>query len=143
MGNSVSDSLLENKKDKKPRPEYLKINLEFGERLHSGVIGIIYIWDADNKAVIKNFEIKTEATPLEIVMQAAKEISYTPALIEGLKFSLTITKEGDCSDRNSLRPLESPLEDITKVANENTKENIWDFGARENCTVQVAIRKLT
>ena len=71
MGNSVSDSLLENKKDKKPRPEYLKINLEFGEWLHSGVIGIIYIWDADNKAVIKNFVIKTEFNiDIELLVRA-------------------------------------------------------------------------
>ena len=141
MGSSISynENYISKQEEK---TDFLNINVEFGGWLMSGVIGVIYVWNDEDKYKIRNLVVNSNSSALEIVKKAANELNLLAKLPQDLQFCLVITQLGCCCDRTGeFRPLNTKLEDITLVANEKSSQSIWELGARENCTIQIELKE--
>ena len=112
-------------------PKNITINVEFGKRMISGAVGIIYIWEK-NEEDEKSFTISSEITAMELVKLACKTFDE-----DTMDFELTFCSHGGNKDVSSTLsnysnykkpPMSIPLEALTKVAKKNSSESLWTLG---------------
>ncbi len=114
-------------------PKEISVNVQFGKRMKSGVVGVIYIWEKNEKEE-RSLTISSRITPKELVKVVCPTFDE-----DSMDFELTFCRHGVDKDLSSLSSLNTPLKALTKVGTKDCSESLWDLGLRQFDDVQIQI----